>query len=169
MDYYALEAQDAIRFCWNNLPSSKISATRAVLPLSLLYSPGKDLENMALVEYEPLRCKCSAVINPFCQLDFRTKVWMCPFCGARNPFPQSYADFISETNLPAELIAQYSTIEYISTSTEKIPNVFLFVIDLCIPPEDVTAIRDSIQQSLNLLPPEAYVGLITFGNPHQKF
>jgi len=26
----------------------------------------KDVENLMLVEYLPLQCRCSAVLNPFC-------------------------------------------------------------------------------------------------------
>lgn len=68
MDFYALESQDAIRFSWNNLPSSKMSATRAVIPMSCLYTPMKNLDNLALVEYDCLKCKCGAVLNPYNQV-----------------------------------------------------------------------------------------------------
>ena len=46
------------------------------------------------------------------QVDFRTKLWTCPFCAARNHFPPHYAENISETSLPAELISQFTTVEY---------------------------------------------------------
>jgi len=39
-------------------------------------------------------------------VDFRTKLWSCPFCLARNNFPPHYAENIGESNLPAELIPQ---------------------------------------------------------------
>lgn len=87
-----------------------------MLPIGVHYTPYKDLENLALVEYEPLRCKCQAILNPYCQVDFRSKFWTCPFCSSRNPFPQHYAEHISEKNLPAEVQQAYSTIEYISLS-----------------------------------------------------
>jgi hypothetical protein len=45
-------------------------------------------------------------------VDFRTKVWTCPFCMTRNHFPPHYAENISEVNLPAELIPQYTSVEY---------------------------------------------------------
>ena len=48
---------------------------------------------------------CSYICT-FRQVDFRSKLWTCPFCMARNPFPAHYAENISETNLPAELIPQ---------------------------------------------------------------
>jgi len=55
---------------------------------------------------------CYCVYTMYCsQVDFRARVWVCPFCFNRNPFPAQYAG-ISEQNLPAELIPQFSTIEY---------------------------------------------------------
>lgn len=131
MDFYSLENTDAIRFSWNNLPPSKMSQMKLVIPSCVLYSPNKDLESLALVEYEPLKCKCNAVVNPFCTVDFRLKSWACVFCGSRNNFPTHYAQHISEENLPAELIEGYSTIEYLQQKVEASPNVFLFLIDTC--------------------------------------
>jgi len=43
------------------------------------------------------------------------------------------------------------------------PPVFLFVVDTCMDEEELTALKDSLQMSLSLLPPNALVGLITFG------
>ena len=43
------------------------------------------------------------------------------------------------------------------------PPVFLFVVDLCLDEDELKELKDSIQQSLNLLPENALVGLITFG------
>jgi protein transport protein SEC23 len=104
MDFYAIENNDAIRLSWNNLPCSKMSVMKLVVPPCVLYSPNKDLENLALLEYDPLICKCHAIVNPSCIIDFRSKTWNCIFCGARNNFPNHYASHISEENLPAELI-----------------------------------------------------------------
>ena len=53
------------------------------------------------------------LIQPF-QVDFRAKLWVCNFCFNRNTFPPQYAA-ISEQNQPAELIPQFSTIEYTIT------------------------------------------------------
>lgn len=50
----------------------------------------------------------------FSPIDVKGKLWVCPFCLSRNQFPPNYAD-ISETNLPAELIPKYTTIEYVLT------------------------------------------------------
>lgn len=43
------------------------------------------------------------------------------------------------------------------------PPVFLFVVDTCMDEEELTALKDSLQMSLSLLPQDALVGLITFG------
>ena len=69
---------------------------------------------MAVVEYQPVTCKtCLAVLNPHCQVDFRFKNWGCPICATRNNFPGHYAANISEQTLPAELINEFTTMEYI--------------------------------------------------------
>lgn len=52
MDFYTEESRNGIRFSWNNLPPRKITATKCVVPICSLYSPYKDIENLALVEYE---------------------------------------------------------------------------------------------------------------------
>ena len=39
---------------------------------------------------------------------------------------------MSEQSLPAELLEQYSTVEYVYTHAQKVPNVFLYLIDTCL-------------------------------------
>lgn len=93
----------------------------------------------------------------------RGKLWVCPFCLTRNPFPPNYAD-ISETNLPAELIPRYTTIEYaVQRTVAPMPPAFLFVLDTCLPEDELQHLKDSIIMSLNLMPENALIGLITFG------
>jgi len=95
-------------------------------------------------------------------IDVRGKLWICPFCLQRNPFPPHYKD-ISTTNLPAELLPKYTTIEYTLSRPAQIPPVFLFVIDTCLDEDDLKALKETIVVSLSLLPPNALVGLITYG------
>jgi protein transport protein SEC23 len=99
------------------------------------------------------------------QVDFRSKLWTCPFCLSRNHFPPHYAENISETNLPAELLPQFTTVEYELQSSPGSagPPIFLFVVDTCIDEEDMEELKDSLQQTLNLIPETSLVGLITFG------
>lgn len=102
-------------------------------------------------------------INVCRQVDFRTKLWTCPFCTGRNHFPPHYAENISEASLPAELIPQFTTVEYELQSQPVGPPAFMFVVDTCIDEDELTHLRDALQQTLNLLPEDALVGLITFG------
>jgi protein transport protein SEC23 len=53
MDFYSLEAQDGVRLSWNNIPSTKLAATRSVLPIGVHYNPYRDLDNLVTLEYAP--------------------------------------------------------------------------------------------------------------------
>lgn len=142
-----------------------------VVPMGCMYSPMKRLPGMLPpLNYEPVNCKgCFAVLNPYCTIDVRGKLWVCPFCLQRNQFPQQYMD-ISETNLPAELISQYTTIEYTLTSRPALaPPIFLYVIDTCLDEKSLNSLKDSLLMSLSLIPNNALVGLITFGTTVQVF
>lgn len=53
--------------------------------------------------------------------------------------------------------------EYVLQTNQVGPPVFLFVVDTCVDEEELAHLRDALQQTLNLLPEDALVGLITFG------
>jgi hypothetical protein len=47
--------------------------------------------HLQVVPYEPVPCKsCGAILNPYSRCDFTAKLWICPFCHARNHFPAHY-------------------------------------------------------------------------------
>ncbi|ESN95356.1 hypothetical protein HELRODRAFT_185982 [Helobdella robusta] len=159
------EDRDGIRFSWNVWPSSRLEATRLVVPLGCLYTPLKERPDLPPIQYDPVLCTraiCRAVLNPFCQVDYRAKVWTCNFCFQRNSFPPQYSA-ISEQHQPAELVPHFSTLEYTLTRVQCHPPIFLIVLDTCMEDEDLQAVKESLQMSLSLLPPNALVGLITFG------
>ncbi|KAI5635879.1 sec23/Sec24 trunk domain-containing protein [Phthorimaea operculella] len=159
------EDRDGIRFTWNVWPSSRIESTRLVVPLACLYQPLKERPDLPPIQYEPVLCTrntCRAILNPMCQVDYRAKLWVCNFCFQRNPFPPQYAA-ISEQHQPAELIPNFSTIEYTITRAQSMPPIFLLVVDTCMDEEELGALKDSLQTSLSLMPQNALVGLITFG------
>lgn len=159
------EDRDGIRFTWNVWPSSRIDATKLVVPLGCLYQPIKERADLPPILYEPVLCtrnSCRAILSPMCQVDYRAKLWVCNFCFQRNPFPPQYAA-ISEQHQPAELIPGFSTIEYTIARAPCLPPVFLFVVDTCMDDEELGALKNSLQMSLSLLPPDSFVGLITFG------
>jgi protein transport protein SEC23 len=87
---------------------------------------------------------------------------MCPFCLQRNQLPPHYKD-ISQDAVPPELLPTSTTIEYRLARPAPSPPIFLFVVDTCLEGEGIKALKDSIIMSLSLLPPQALVGLITFG------
>lgn len=64
-----LYKQDGIRFSWNAWPSSRTEATKAVVPISCLYTPLKEREDFTEnpIWYEPVTCKapCRAILNPY--------------------------------------------------------------------------------------------------------
>ncbi|XP_076833603.1 protein transport protein Sec23A [Brachyhypopomus gauderio] len=159
------EDRDGVRFSWNVWPSSRLEATRMVVPVASLFTPLKERPDLPPIQYEPVLCSratCRAVLNPLCQVDYRAKLWACNFCYQRNQFPPTYAG-ISEVNQPAELLPQFSTIEYVVQRGPQMPLNFLYVVDTCMEDEDLQALKESLQMSLSLLPPTALVGLITFG------
>ncbi|CAG0878530.1 unnamed protein product [Darwinula stevensoni] len=159
------EEQDGTRLTWNVWPSSRLEATRLVVPLAALYTPLKEKPSLPPLQYDPILCtrnNCRAILNPMCQVDYRARIWVCNFCFQRNTFPPNYAG-ISEHNQPPELVPQFSTAEYIITRATCLPPIFLLVVDTCLEEEELGALKESLQLSLSLLPPNALIGLITFG------
>uniref|UniRef100_A0A8C3VW78 Protein transport protein SEC23 n=1 Tax=Catagonus wagneri TaxID=51154 RepID=A0A8C3VW78_9CETA len=130
------EDRDGVRFSWNVWPSSRLEATRMVVPVAALFTPLKERPDLPPIQYEPVLCSrttCRAVLNPLCQVDYRAKLWACNFCYQRNQ------------------------------RGPQMPLIFLYVVDTCMEDEDLQALKESMQMSLSLLPPTALVGLITFG------
>ena len=160
------EEMDGVRFSWNFWPTSSKDLDNMVVPIGCVYSPLRP-ERVQQVKYDPIPCKgpCQTVLNPHClsSLDLAGKLWTCPFCYQRNQFPPHYAS-ISNTNLPAELIPSFTTIEYVLSKAPALPPVFLFVVDTCLPEAECLSLKSSLLLALSLLPDHAVVGLVTFGS-----
>ena len=62
-----LDFSSGVRLSWNVWPSSRIEATRTVVPISALYTPLKQRDDLPPVLYEPVTCKppCRAILNPY--------------------------------------------------------------------------------------------------------
>ncbi|KAF8471836.1 protein transporter SEC23 [Kalaharituber pfeilii] len=159
-----IEDTDGVRMSWNVIPSSRLEASRLVVPIGVLYTPLKEKAEQSVVQYEPVACKapCRAVLNPYCTVDVRAKLWICPFCLQRNQLPPHYKD-IGPSSWPLELSPAYSTIEYKLARPASAPPIFLFVVDTCQEEDSLKALKDSLIMSLSLLPSTALVGLITYG------
>lgn len=170
------EGIDGVRMSWNVWPRTKVEASKCVIPLAACIAPLRPHPDIPTLPYAPLRCKtCSAVLNPFARVDFTAKIWICPFCYQRNHFPPHYAA-ISETNLPGELYAQYTTIQYsLPSMNPNNPNdphshaspVFIFVLDTCMIEEELGFAKSALKQAIGLLPENALVGFVSFGTQVQ--
>ncbi|KAK3190203.1 hypothetical protein Dsin_029764 [Dipteronia sinensis] len=188
MDFTELEAIEGLRWSWNSWPPSKSDAASLIIPLSLLHTPLMQSSEIPILPYDPLICsKCGAVLNPYARVDYTSRIWSCPFCNARNPFPRSYSS-IAETNLPAELFPTYSSVEYAaadhfannlsssmsfssmasfaSTSSGGggggVGPAFVFVVDRCMEKEEIRAVKHELLRVIEQLPENALVGLIEF-------
>ena len=163
-DFFASEEdRDGVRLSWNVWPTSRLEATRNVIPLGALYTPLKARPDLPPLNYAPVLCqRCQAVLNPFCQVDFNAKIWACNFCFNRNQFPQTYAG-ATEQHRPCELIPHFTTIEYTLPQRPAPGPVYLFVIDTCMSDDELQSLKDNLVMSLSLMPKHALVGLITFG------
>lgn len=169
MDIASIEERNCLRHSWNVLPSSRSEAQKMILPVGALITPLKDVPNLQVLPYNPVVCtQCRGILNPYCRVDFVNKIWICPLCQARTKFPASYMG-ISEQSQPAELYMQCPTVEYCLTKPFAPPPVFLFVIDTCLPEDELAPLKDSLQMALNLLPQNSIVGLITYGTTVQVY
>lgn len=88
---------------------------------------------------------------------------------------------ISETNLPAELYPQYTTVQFTLPNTGVNPNnpmnaaapapaaspVFLFVLDTCMIEEEFGFVKSALKRAIGLLPDNALVGFVSFGTQTQ--
>ncbi|KAI9809675.1 MAG: GTPase-activating protein S23 [Sarcosagium campestre] len=175
MDYEAMKEQwgdiedrDGIRLSWNTFPSSRMEASRLVVPIGALYTPLKERADAPILQYEPVTCKmpCRAVLNPYCQVDVRARLWICPFCLQRNSLPPHYKD-ITQDAIPPELHPSNTTIEYRLPRPAPSPPIFLYVVDTCQEEDSLKALKESLVMSLSLIPANALVGLITFGTMAQ--
>ncbi|KAG6018142.1 GTPase-activating protein S23 [Claviceps lovelessii] len=175
MDYDTLKEQwseveerDGVRLSWNVFPSSRMEASRLVVPIGALYTPLKEKPDTPLLQFEPVTCKqpCRSVLNPFCQVDVRARVWICSFCLSRNQLPPHYKD-ITANAIPPELHPANTTIEYRLSRPAPAPPIFLYVVDLCQEDDGLSSLKESLVMSLSLLPENALVGLVTFGTMAQ--
>ncbi|KAK7387624.1 hypothetical protein VNO78_28547 [Psophocarpus tetragonolobus] len=156
MDLVELEAVEGLRWTWNSWPAE---GSNMIIPLSIMCTPLMLKKEVPLLPYEALQCGgCDAVLNPYARLDYQSRIWHCPFCFLRNPFPRPIAD----TNLPAELFPTYSTVEYCPTQSHY-PPAFVFLVDLSTPQDELRPLKNQLLLLLHHhLPDHALVALITF-------
>ncbi|KAL0228396.1 hypothetical protein RCL1_004539 [Eukaryota sp. TZLM3-RCL] len=163
-----VEASNGLRFSFNVWPSSRSELAKTALPLGALYTPLKAIDGLGTIAGRPVLCRtCGCCLNPYVQVDVHSKLWRCCICGeSRNQLP--YKD-ISESNIPLELTPNASTVEYIiqQSGNNAIPPVYLFVVDIAVPEEELSSIRSALLSVLTSIPENALLGLITYGSSAQ--
>ena len=162
-DIISNDELNGIKFVWNTLPCTRADATKIVVPVGFHYNPIIKNENLSLLEYEPLKCRCGSIISPLFNYSTRSKVWECPFCHTRNSFPKAYSEYISDENLPAELFKQNNTVEYKLNTKQANPPIFIFLIDIAIDEDELNQLKESIQEIISNLPQDCQIGIITYG------
>ena len=119
-----------------------------------------------MLGYPPVTCNgkgCGAVLNPFADLHYDTKMWVCPLCATRNYFPSYYSE-ISPDQMPTELFEGCTTVEYVtSPPNSTVPPVYIFVVDTSITEDELEACKSTLGQALQMMPEESLIGLISFG------
>lgn len=164
------EACDAngLRWTWSSYPNTErpksarsvpaghLAAPPMVLPLSCMYSP-MHAGGAPEVIGAPVVCRnCGAVWSRHGRLDVTSGYWACLSCFSRNPLPPAF-----DPNHPA---LQSDTVDYVlGTDSEARPS-FIFVIDTCVPQEELDALKRNLIRSVEWLPPFSLVGFITFGH-----
>ncbi|ORC85558.1 putative protein transport protein Sec23A [Trypanosoma theileri] len=158
------DMESVTRWSWNLFPANRIDAARMVVPLGCVYAPiGFPCTELY---YNPLKCVCGSILNPYCILDYRSKTWGCPLCGTKNVFPQEYA-YMDEHNLPSELLRGNEVVEYVSV-VKRDPPTFAFVIDTCVDTEsELDGLKEFVMNALSNIPAEVRVCLITYGTTIQ--
>lgn len=163
MDFNQVEDLNGIRFTWNVLPTNRVDANNCALPFGCLYTPLKQIPDHQPVPYQPVMCpRCRCILNPYCTLDLNNKTWVCPICKGISQLPSSYHGMTQEC-LAAEMLTNYTTIEYTINSQMEYSPIFLFVVDTCLSEKEHQALKTLLLQAIGTLPSNSLVGFISYG------
>ncbi|CBZ24346.1 putative protein transport protein Sec23 [Leishmania mexicana MHOM/GT/2001/U1103] len=140
-----------------------------VIPMSCMYTPLHLIEPSHLVLGAAIDELCCTNCGAFCSVHSQRemgKYWVCLSCKRRNSFQNNTA--ITEQH-PALM---YETVEFVLANPptpvvtpppQQPAPAFIFVVDTCISSGEMASLRTSLLESLQHLPRNALVGLISFG------
>lgn len=151
------EDKTGLKFPFNVFPRTKEQERKCTIPISCLYQPLRPKDDPVVVENYPMACfNCKSIINSLCLADSRG--WSCSICGNRNQFP-------NEVNqLPIEMNPGLLDIEYIIPQQDlRRPTIFVYIVDLAIEEEELASLKENLSTSLDLLPANSMISLITYG------
>lgn len=172
-----MERDNGVRLTWSTWPNSRLEAKKHVIPLAAIYAPLKnrdvewfaDEQNGMFVNYDCIRCqnqRCNAIMNWTSgnKVDYHQKYWTCTLCNTRNNIPPTEPHNMMTQHEPvAELHEDSTTIEFISPADPTGEPVFVFVVDTAIEHAELESAKDTIIEVLEMLPDEAIVSLVTYG------
>lgn len=118
------EDRDGVRFSWNVWPSSRLEATRMVVPLGCLFTPLKDRPDLPPIQYDPILCTrqtCRAVLNPF---------WLVYSKYAPNNIDPYYLFFVFILNSGIQLLLHPNMPNYIHNYLNKIKDYLIVFFDI---------------------------------------
>lgn len=164
---------------------ASIPLPEMIVPMSCMYTPLLPITEANILHGDPAaqgqQCPtCGAYWNVH---SFREegKFWVCLSCLRRNPLPSNYT--------PQHPALLYETVEYIlpaGRSTLGLNSsapiganptliaqqqqeemdlrhpVFIFVVDVCLPADEMDALKANLLRSLEWLPRRSLIGLVTF-------
>lgn len=148
-----------LRFVFNTIPRSKAQQEKLGVPQSCIYQPLRPKESLLTINSFPIACStCHGIISPYASLDPSHQYWGCPFCQARNLMSANHRNDLQYVFDPTAM-----DIEYVLPSDIKLQSVFMFVIDLGLDSHELDSLKETLINTLELLPQDCQIGIITFG------
>lgn len=162
---------NGLRWTWSTYPNTErpkgargggaaghIHTPPMIIPLSCMYTPLQPLTTgTPEVQGQPELCKnCGSIWSRHSRVDVAANYWACLSCFSRNPLPKGF-----DPQHPALL---HDTVEYVLGTDSEARPTFLFVIDTCIPQEEMDALKRNLLRCVEWLPPLSLVGFVTFGH-----
>lgn len=146
-------------------PSTTVELTRLLTPLGCFFR--KTNSEVPTYHAFPTKCLlCGAFVSKYSVLDTANKMLWCPFCEKKFPLPEDPQCATSQT----KDVPKVESIDYVLPSDISLPigtrgPNYLYIVDLyqhieC--PEEFSALKDRLRESVSRLPSLASVGLLTF-------
>jgi hypothetical protein len=110
--------------------------TSSPIPLGMILTPFKEIENIPLLHRAPLKCtNCKGILNLYCKLDINSGKWKCNICSNEN----NSSNYSSEDSISFYPELCFQVVEYIdptqqfsllnSVNVEEQKKTFFFLID----------------------------------------
>jgi hypothetical protein len=126
-------------------PNNNNTSLKMHLPMGFFYSPFA-AEASSYQTMAPRCAKCGSVVHPYSVKNKNARKWSCGFCGTDNGLLMD--------------VGNYNTEEFVEAKSGE--NGIFFVVDLCMPEQELTGLKTTLLKLLESLPQNIFVGLIAF-------